>query len=70
MGYWIFTDDMNFDTGFPKAKLSSVNLNDFQYLTKENNVKSVAQTLTGTWAPIWNIQDKGEIRVGFSMNES
>ena len=54
---------MNFDTGFPKAKLSSVNLNDFQYLTKENNVKSVAQTLTGTWAPIWNIQDKGEIRV-------
>ena len=62
-GYWIFTDDMNFDTGNPKAKLKSVDPGDFLYLTSSNNVKSAAPTLTGKWAPIWHFADKGEIRV-------
>ena len=62
-GYWIFTDDMNFDTGFPKAKLKSVQLGDFKYLTAANNVKSVAPTLTGKFAPIWDSSDKGKIKV-------
>ena len=62
-GYWIFTDDMNFDTGHPRAKLKSVDASDFKYLTSSNNVKSAAPTLTGKWAPIWDFDDKGEIRV-------
>ena len=67
VGYWILTDDMNFNTGYPKAVLESVNLADFLYLTSENNVKSIAPTLTGKWAPIWNSVDKGEIRVIYPL---
>ena len=63
-GYWIFTDDMNFNTGYPKAILESVNETDFLYLTNVSNVPSKVRTLTGNWAPIWNQEDKGEIRVG------
>ena len=63
VGYWILTDDKNFNTGYPKAILESVNVTDFLYLTSENHVKSIAPTLTGKWAPIWNSVDKGEIRV-------
>ena len=62
-GYWIFTDDMNFNTGYPKAILESVNETDFLYLTSKQAVPSKVPTLTGNWAPIWNQDDKGEIRV-------
>ena len=49
-GYWIFTDDLNFNTGYPKATLEHVNLDDFEF---DTDVKSIAQTLTGEWAPMW-----------------
>ena len=62
-GYWIFTDDMNFNTGYPKATLESVNVTDFLFMTSKKNVPNKVQTLTGDWAPIWNQEDKGEIRV-------
>ena len=60
-GYWVFTDDQNFNTGYPKAALVSVNIDDFHY--GKNGVKSIAPTLTGKWAPFWHSQDRGEIRV-------
>ena len=63
-GYWIFTDDMNFNTGYPKATLKSINLSDFNYVTPGSNVKSIAPTLTGKWAPVWNSNETGGIRVG------
>ena len=63
-GYWVFTNDQNFNTGYPKATLERVTLTDFEYWTSEENVKSRAPTLTGKWAPIWTKDDKGEIRVG------
>ena len=62
-GYWVFTDDQNFNTGYPKATLERVTLTDFEYWTSERNVKSKAPTLTGKWAPIWTEDDKGEIMV-------
>ena len=62
-GYWVFTDDKNFNTGYPKAILERVNESDFLFLTSDKDVKSKAPTLTGQWAPIWNNDDKGEIRV-------
>ena len=58
---------MNFNTGYPKATLETVNITDFLYLTSEKGVKSIAPTLTGKWAPIWNSEDKGEIRVSDSF---
>ena len=62
-GYWIFTDDINFNTGYPRAILESVNETDFLYVTSKQAVPSKVTTLTGNWAPIWNQDDKGEIRV-------
>ena len=59
VGYWIFTDDMNFNTGYPKAVLEHVSLDDFYF---DTDVKSIAQTLTGVWAPVWP-DDGGLIRV-------
>ena len=54
---------MNFNTGYPKATLESVNVTDFLFMTSKKNVPTKVQTLTGNWAPIWNQEDKGEIRV-------
>ena len=61
VGYWVFTDDSNFNTGYPKATLISANDEDFKYY--ENSLRSVAPTLTGKWAPIWHTNDRGEIQV-------
>ena len=61
-GYWVFSDDMNFNTGYPKATLESVKLDDFSYAT--NNLESIVPTLTGKWAPIWPLKDSGTIKVG------
>ena len=61
IGYWIFSDDMNFNTGYPKATLESVDITQFTYET--NNVKSIAPTMTGKWAPAWPSDKSGEIRV-------
>ena len=61
VGYWVFTDNSNFNTGYPRATLISVNDEDFKYY--ENSIRSVAPTMTGKWAPIWHTNDRGEIRV-------
>ena len=54
---------MNFNTGYPKATLESVNVTDFLYMTSAQNVPTKVKTLTGNWAPIWDQEDRGEIRV-------
>ena len=61
VGYWVFTDNSNFNTGYPRATLISVNDKDFKY--DDNSLRSVAPTMTGKWAPIWHTNDRGEIRV-------
>ena len=59
--FWVFSDDQNFYTGYPKATLISVDIDDFVYGT--DGVKSIAPTLTGKWAPYWFSDTKGEIKV-------
>ena len=61
VGYWVFTDNLNFNTGYPRATLISVNDKDFKYY--DNSLRSVAPTMTGKWAPIWHTNDGGEIQV-------
>ena len=60
-GYWVFTDDLNFNTGYPKSSLISLDLEAFSY--DLGSIKSIAPSLTGTWAPLWNSDNKGEIWV-------
>ena len=61
LGYRVFSDDKNFNTGYPKAILESVRANDFSY--KEISRESISPTLTGKWAPVWPSNDGGLIRV-------
>ena len=61
----MFSDDQNFHTGYPKATLVSVNIDDFEYGI--DGVKTMVPTLTGKWAPYWFRDTKGEIKVRNSM---
>ena len=62
----MFSDDGNFNTGFPKATLVTPFSDSFKYKIK--NVKSIAPTLTGKWAPYWESDTTGELRVRIIAN--